>query len=736
MGIFMRRDYLKFAVMPAMIGAVAMIAQVAYLRLTAQSFYGNELTMCIVLGHWLIWTGLGSLVGARLVRRNLSEKWLTAIVLSYGMVLIIFAGLLFLNRRIAGIPAGTVVGLGTIFAWTFILFSLPAWLNGLFFPLIVNWVRVKAELSPVHTVYAGEVIGSALGSLLFAGLILSGVSTIDCLLVIVWVMMVLAIGLFIYSERMRIFLIIGASLIVILASVGFRGPITNWKWAPFKALLSRESPHLALTTVRYQDAISVYGDSQPLWTFGDREKAEEWTHFALLNHPDPRSVLVIGIGSIEICHEISRHPSVERITILQPDRVLHQMVTQFGAFDALDTNVQVIFADPALYLGKTDERFDVVLMNIPLPVNAQWNRFYTREFFEIVHSRLSPGGLLMLNLPGDEEFLPPAQVEFLKTMQNTANRVFQKTTWIPGLTVHLLASDSTLHNDRAFFLDGLRSRNLEPIYISDYFLHDRLSDWKIAFLTNRISEAEIQEVNTIARPIGYYYDTVLWGQRTGGLVKKVYPFLRELGFIPILIGFIVVILIVRLISHRKKINPAVRMAGIGFWVMGLESVAIILFQSLVGSVYLWIVFLTFAYMLGSGLGAIMQLKWKRADIILERVGFLLMLILPFLLALPLTGGWPILLVTLWIGLILFIGGIVAGCIFPLMVKASTVQADKIANSAGLIYAADIFGSTLGTYLISGIVIPVYGIIPALGIVVAVELGIGAFNFPVTHLTEK
>jgi hypothetical protein len=39
-------------------------------------------------------------------------------------------------------------------------------------------------------------------------------------------------------------------------------------------------------------------------------------------------------------------------------------------------------------------------------------------------------------------------------------------------------------------------------------------------------------------------------------------------------------------------------------------------------------------------------------------------------------------------------------------------------------------------LISGIVIPVYGIIPALGIVVAVELGIGAFNFPVTHLTEK
>ena len=186
--------------------------------------------------------------------------------------------------------------------------------------------------------------------------------------------------------------------------------------------------------MRYQDAISVYGDSQPLWTFGDREKAEEWTHFALLNHPDPRSVLVIGIGSIEICREISRHPSVERITILQPDRILHQMVTQFGSIDALDTNVQVIFADPALYLGKTDERFDVVLMNIPLPVNAQWNRFYTWEFFEIVHSGLSPGGLLMLNLPVMRNFATGAS-RILKTMQNTANRVFRNN-WIPGLTVH------------------------------------------------------------------------------------------------------------------------------------------------------------------------------------------------------------------------------------------------------------------------------------------------------------
>ncbi|MDD5062032.1 MAG: hypothetical protein PHN44_07125 [Candidatus Marinimicrobia bacterium] len=718
-----KRAVLKFGLMPVTVGAVAIIAQVAYLRLTAQSFYGNELTMCIALGHWLVWTGLGSLIGARLVRHGISEKWLAAIVISYGFILIIFAGLLFLVRQIAGIPVGTVSGLGTIFAWTFVLFSLPAWLNGLFFPLIVSWVKIKTEFSPVHMVYAAEVIGSALGSLLFAGLILLGVSTFDCLLVIVWLMMVLAIWIFMRSNSLRLGLIIVITLMIVLLSSIFHGVITNWKWAPFQTLIGRESPHLALNTVRYAEDITVYGDDQPLWTFGNREKAEEWTHFALLNHPRPRSVLIIGIGNAEICREIGRHPSVEKILIVQPDRILHKMVTQFDSFDTADMTIKVIHADPTLFLRKTDERFDVVLLNIPLPVNAQWNRFYTREFFETVHAQMGTTGVLMLNLPGDEEFLQSAHLEFLKIIENTTLKVFKETTWIPGLTIHLLAGDFLLKNDREYIAETMQKRGLKTVYVNDYFLKDRLSDWKIDFLTSRVSEAEIQEINTITRPIGYYYDTVLWGQRTGRFIKKVYPVLRKVGFIPLLIGFVALILIVRLIARRKNCYPAVRRAGVGFWIMGLESVAVIIFQSLVGSVYLWIVFLTFAYMLGSGLGALAELKRKHSGNEIPHFAQILMLILPAGLALPLLFSWPTVFVTILIGLILLNGGFLAGFLFPVLVRKYTEQSGKMDRSAGLIYAADIFGSALGVYLISGIVIPVWGIIPALILVFAVAVTI-------------
>jgi len=710
------RAALRVGLMPGMIGAVAMIGQVVYLRLVAQSFYGNELTMCIALGHWLVWTGLGSLLGTKLGGRDWADKYLLMLVELYGLTLIVFAGLLYLNRTVAGIPTGEIAGLGMIFGWTFLFFSLPALLNGFFFPLIVSWSRRQIVVAPINTVYAAEVIGAAIGSLIFAGLILAGVDTINCLLIIVWFMLILALRLFLKNNGYRSGAVV--MFIVIIAAVLLNKKLAGIKWEPFKPVMTRESPQAALTTVQYKTAFSLYSDSQPLWTFGEREQAEELTHFALLNHPAPQMVLVVGLGNAEIVREIRRHPTVRKITIVQPDRIVQEMLNHFAALET-DSVVKVLIGDPLRYLGRLSRiggHYDVVLLNIPLPVNAQWNRFYTREFLATVQRCIGEDGLLMLNFPGDEEFLTTAQVEFLKTMQNTARQVFRETTWIPGLTAHLLVADTPLTNDPQHLIATQQARKILPLYVGEYFLTDRLSAWKVDFLTRQIDTCPVKEINTLARPVGYYYDTVLWGQRTGGLIRKMYPILKQASPLLVLIGFAVVLIVYRLIVRK---NPAVqtvgKMSAIGFWVMGLESVAIILFQCLVGSVYLWIVFLIFTYMLGSGLGAITERKhpgrenprWIRLTMILSPAG----------LALPLLGNWPTWIVTILIGLILLIGGLLAGYLFPFLVRNYTEQSDRRAVGAGRIYAADIFGSALGVYLISGIVIPIWGIIPALGMVI-------------------
>jgi len=723
------RAFLKIGLLPGMIGAAAMIAQVAYLRLVAQSFYGNELTMCIALGHWLVWTGIGSLLGTRFIRQDFKEKHLLRLTVLYSLVLIVFAGLLYLNRSIARIPTGEIVGLGTIFSWTMLFFSLPALLNGFFFPLIVDWNRKQEMGAPVHTVYAAEVIGSALGSLLFAGLILAGVGTINCLLVIVWLMLTTAFYLFLRNNGYRSLAVATTFIVIVTVMIIFQNQLAVFKWRPFQLVKHRESPYSALTILRYNAALSLYSDSQPLWTFGEREHAEELTHFALLNHPSPQTVLVIGVGNAEIKDEILRHSTVRKITIVQPDRIAQEMLNQSAVLT--DTLTRIVIADPLRFLRRTDEHFDVVLLNIPLPVNAQWNRFYTHEFFTAVRRCIGVNGLLMLNFPGDEEYLTTAHIDFLKIIQNTVQNVFRETVWIPGLTTHLLAADFPLTNDLHYLIGEQKRRDLAPLYVGEYFLTDRLSPWKINFLTNKIASSPVVNVNTLAQPAGYYFDTTLWGQRTGGFTRWIYPFFRMIGLIPVLIGFTIVLLLIEIILWKKTTGRlTIRMAGIGFWVMGLESVTIILFQSLVGSVYLWIVFLTFAYMLGAGWGAIVEMKRKRTKSEIPHFIIVLMLLQPVGCLRLLQWYWPVWLVTVLIGLILLTGGLLAGYLFPLLVQIYIEESNNVKgwsgrkltpHGAGHLYAADILGSALGVYLISGIVIPIWGILPALGMIMIIPL---------------
>jgi hypothetical protein len=107
-----------------------------------------------------------------------------------------------------------------------------------------------------------------------------------------------------------------------------------------------------------------------------------------------------------------------------------------------------------------------------------------------------------------------------------------------------------------------------------------------------------------------------------------------------------------------------------------------------------------------------------------------MLLQPVGCLLLLQWNWPVWLVTVLIGLILLTGGLLAGYLFPLLVQIYIEESNNVKgwsgrkltpHGAGHLYAADILGSALGVYLISGIVIPIWGILPALGMIMIIPL---------------
>jgi spermidine synthase len=128
---------------------------------------------------------------------------------------------------------------------------------------------------------------------------------------------------------------------------------------------------------------------------------ESLVHPGLIAHPDPKQVLVIGGGEGATLRELLRHRSVEHVTMVDIDGELVSMCKQHlpewhqGSFD--DPRTEVIIGDGRMFLEITERTFDVVVCDITdFLDHGPALRLYTREFYQLIASRLNPDGLLIV----------------------------------------------------------------------------------------------------------------------------------------------------------------------------------------------------------------------------------------------------------------------------------------------------------------------------------------------------
>jgi len=99
-----------------------------------------------------------------------------------------------------------------------------------------------------------------------------------------------------------------------------------------------------------------------------------------------------------------------------------------------DRRVRVNIADPRQFLRSSSKYYDVVIARPPHPASFSSGPLFTSEFFELVDSRLSDGGIFCQWLPLYK--LPPADLaSLLATFQKTFQYVM---IWKPGVDFHIL----------------------------------------------------------------------------------------------------------------------------------------------------------------------------------------------------------------------------------------------------------------------------------------------------------
>lgn len=128
---------------------------------------------------------------------------------------------------------------------------------------------------------------------------------------------------------------------------------------------------------------------------------EALVHPAMLSHPMPKKVFIVGGGEGATLREVLRHQSVEQVLMVDIDQEvveackMHLPEWHQGAFD--DPRVELRFLDARRYLEETDAIFDVIIIDISEPIEAgPAYLLYTTEFYSIVMERLSKDGLIAL----------------------------------------------------------------------------------------------------------------------------------------------------------------------------------------------------------------------------------------------------------------------------------------------------------------------------------------------------
>jgi spermidine synthase len=127
---------------------------------------------------------------------------------------------------------------------------------------------------------------------------------------------------------------------------------------------------------------------------------EALVHPALMAHPDPRRVLVLGGGEGATLREVLRHRPVSRAVMVDLDGELVEVCRRHlpsfheGAFD--DPRTSLVFADGRVWLAdQPGGAFEVIIWDLPEPLDeGPASLLFTREMFALARRKLAPGGLL------------------------------------------------------------------------------------------------------------------------------------------------------------------------------------------------------------------------------------------------------------------------------------------------------------------------------------------------------
>jgi spermidine synthase len=671
-------------------------------------FHGNEISLGLILAGWLFWTAMGSGLLGRLTARSRHPRK-TVAGLQSAIALVFPLTIVAARTRgfAAGATPGEIVGPGPMFLTSFLALSVFCALSGWLFAAggrLFAAERGKHTDEATSSVYFLEAVGSGVGGVLASIVLIRQLSSIEIAAVLSLLNLGAASLMAFRSPARRVAAV--AAVVAVFGGVvlpfGVRSLESislQYLWRGFELVESRDSIYGNLAVVSTEGTKSVLGNGVVQFTVPDPAAAEEAVHFALLQHPAPESMLLVGGGVGGALAEALEHATLERVDYVELDPVVLDLGTEYFGDSWLpveaNTRVEIHRVDGRLFLQSTDRRYDVIVVDLPDPQTAQLNRFYTVEFFREAAGRLEPGGVFSFKVGGAENYVSED-----------------------------LAATAGITSDAGVLAERLRERGVVTQYVREYFFPFRMTPDRMDEMRSLLETDAHTPFNADFAPVAYYFNAVLWSTRFHEAYRRLFHSIGDLPFAGVVVVVALLLAIVSALVMRRYrgerrlgIGAGACVGSMGFTQIGLQVLLLLAFQAVYGYVYHQLALMIAVFMVGMALGSWMSIRRFTGDtrdarrlLALQLLAVVFPLVLFGLVAVTSRVTHPAGVIAVsnivYPALALFSGWI-GGYQFPIASQFFFGRA-VTSSSPGSVYAIDVAGACVGAVVFSAWLIPVYG----------------------------
>ena len=488
-----------------LVGFAFFLMELVWYRMLGPVLGGSIYTFGLILATALAGIGVGGALHPLVFRKRIPNAWhlagtclleALAMMIPYaiGDWLPVMAAQL---RPLAAIGFGGLVG-----SWVMItaLVVFPAAvISGLQFPLLISLLGRGSQGLGRQTglAYACNTTGAIIGSLAGGFGLMPWLSAPGCWLLVGGLLLLLGLIItfyagasmgttsFSWTRHGPPALFILAVVVVTGLCLNAQGPTSAWRHSPVGAGRVNVSGSMNQirswltdtnrTTIWEADGVEssvgisnvggysflVNGKSDGS-VIGDRGTQIMIGLIGSALHHDPRSALVVGLGTGCTAGWLSAVPSIDRVDVVELEPAVIHMArlsadanqNVVGKAEAGD-GVRIIINDAREVLNTVPEKYDLIASEPSNPYRAGIASLFTREFYQEVANRLTPDGLFLswcqaYEISGETVF------SILATMKTVFPYVECWSTQYPG-DLMFLASMKPIQPDLKVLADRLEA---------------------------------------------------------------------------------------------------------------------------------------------------------------------------------------------------------------------------------------------------------------------------------------